>query len=172
MADETYDAVIIGAGNKALITAMYLAKYGGMKVALFERRHEAGGGWSTEQGAAPGFLGDLHCSVVSHTYHLATERDFPEWLELGGKITKPRVFSGVIFREDQSTIVLQNTTVDPTQEKSARSIARFSEKDAETWMKLGERFRQFFIPAILEFLYNPPPPPGELDALERLWQNP
>ena len=38
MADATYDAVVIGAGNKGLILAMYLARYGGMDVALFEFR--------------------------------------------------------------------------------------------------------------------------------------
>ncbi|MEE9568275.1 MAG: NAD(P)-binding protein, partial [Candidatus Binatia bacterium] len=42
MADETYDAIIVGGGNKALVTAIYLAKYGGMKVAIFEERHELG----------------------------------------------------------------------------------------------------------------------------------
>jgi len=50
MADKTFDAVIIGAGNKALILAMYLAKYGGMHVGLFEKRHEAGGGWTSDAG--------------------------------------------------------------------------------------------------------------------------
>ena len=43
MADETYDAIVIGGGAKGLITAMYLAKFGGMDVAIFERRHETGG---------------------------------------------------------------------------------------------------------------------------------
>ena len=44
MADASYDAVIIGGGNKALILGMYLARYGGMSVGIFERRHEIGGG--------------------------------------------------------------------------------------------------------------------------------
>ena len=43
MADKSYDAIIIGGGNKGLITGMYLAKYGGLDVAIFERRHEMGG---------------------------------------------------------------------------------------------------------------------------------
>jgi hypothetical protein len=32
MPDESFDAVIIGGGNKALFLAMYLMKYGGMSV--------------------------------------------------------------------------------------------------------------------------------------------
>ncbi len=49
MADRTYDAVIIGGGNKALLLAMYLIKYGGMTVGIFERRHEIGGCLATEE---------------------------------------------------------------------------------------------------------------------------
>jgi len=44
MPDATYDAVIIGGGNKALAVGMYLQTYGAMDVAIFERRHEIGGG--------------------------------------------------------------------------------------------------------------------------------
>ena len=43
MADKTYDAVIVGGGNKGLLLAMYLVKYGGLSVGVFERRHEIGG---------------------------------------------------------------------------------------------------------------------------------
>jgi ribulose 1,5-bisphosphate synthetase/thiazole synthase len=43
MSDLTYDAVICGGGNKALMLAMYLTKYAGMSCGIFERRHEIGG---------------------------------------------------------------------------------------------------------------------------------
>ncbi len=172
MADASYDAIIIGAGNKALILAMYLVKYGGMDVALFEKRHEAGGGWSSEESSAPGFLFDTHCTIVGGSYQLSTERDFPEWQELGGKVLYPPVSAGAIFSEDHSFMVLHTFSDDPSQQQSAKSIAKFSERDAETWVKLAERYRTDFTPAILEYYYNPPPPPGELDAFERLWKDP
>ena len=35
MADKTFDAVIVGGGNKALLLALYLRKYGGMSVGVF-----------------------------------------------------------------------------------------------------------------------------------------
>ena len=60
MADKTFDVVIVGGGNKGLVSAMYLAKYGGMEVGIFESHHELGGGWSTVERAAPGFLGPPH----------------------------------------------------------------------------------------------------------------
>ena len=36
MADASYDAVIIGGGNKALVLALYLAKYGGKMVDILK----------------------------------------------------------------------------------------------------------------------------------------
>jgi len=35
MADKTFDAVIVGGGNRGLVTAMYLSKYGGMEIGIF-----------------------------------------------------------------------------------------------------------------------------------------
>lgn len=177
MADVTYDAIIVGAGNKGLALAMYLLKYGGMSVALFEHRHEAGGGWTTDEGAAPGFLSDYHATQVSRGYHTALELDFPEWKELGcgkggGMYNTPRVSAGAIFEEDDSCIVIHSAMSDRSQERTAKSIARFSERDAESWVKLTERHRNLVAPAFLEFLHNPPPPWGEPDALERIMMDP
>ena len=60
MADKTYDVVIVGGGNKSLVTAMYLTKYGGLSVGMFEERHELGSGWSSEE-PSPGWGGNT-CS--------------------------------------------------------------------------------------------------------------
>lgn len=171
MADASYDAVIIGGGNKGLILAMYLARYGGMSVGIFERRHEAGGGWSTDEGAAPGFLADYHATSVTTGYHLTTVRDFPEWRELGGEISNVRVGTGAIFKDDDSSIVVYSNKVDPSGELTAKSIARFSERDAETWLKLQELNRQVFVPYYLEFIYNPAVTEGP-DAIDRLMADP
>ena len=171
MADATYDAVIIGAGNKALVLAMYLAKYGGMDVALFEKRHEAGGGWSSEDSPAPGFIADTHSSACAGIYHVPVEMDFPEWKELGGQYTTAR-FVGGVFMEDDSCITISGITADPTQEYTAKQIARFSERDAETWLKFNELHWKVIGRAGMEWLHTPPPPPGEPDAMERLLRDP
>ena len=78
MADKTYDAVIIGGGNKALLLAMYLIKYGGMTVGIFERRHEIGGCLCTEEISVPGFRGNPHANIILPWYYLPVLRDFPE----------------------------------------------------------------------------------------------
>jgi phytoene dehydrogenase-like protein len=39
MADKEYDVVFVGGGQKAIVAAMYLTKYGHLKVGLFEERH-------------------------------------------------------------------------------------------------------------------------------------
>ena len=40
MADKTFDAVIVGGGNKGLLLALYLTKYGGMSVSELKRTKE------------------------------------------------------------------------------------------------------------------------------------
>ena len=65
MADLTFDAVLCGGGNKSLVLAMYLARYAGMSVGVFERRHEIGGGLATEETAAPGFRGNTHANILA-----------------------------------------------------------------------------------------------------------
>ena len=83
MADKTYDAVIVGGGNKGLLLAMYLVKYGGMSVGVFERRHEIGGCCATEELSAPGFLGNTHANMILPWYFLPVLRDFPEFWDYG-----------------------------------------------------------------------------------------
>ena len=36
MADKSFDVVTVGGGNKAVVAAMYLTKYAGLKVGMFE----------------------------------------------------------------------------------------------------------------------------------------
>lgn len=52
-----YDVITIGAGHNALIASAYLAQ-AGLKVAVFERRHQVGGAVSTQE-IVPGYQFDL-----------------------------------------------------------------------------------------------------------------
>ncbi len=168
MADIAFDALIIGGGVKGLILGMYLARYGGLSVGIFEQRHEAGGGWSTDEGAAPGFLADYHAASISSAYHFTTQKDFPEWREFGGELTNPKVSMAAIFKEDDSSLLIYSPRFDRSGELTANSIARFSQRDAETWLKYQDLYNKVWVPYFMEFTHNPPPPPGEPDGLDKL----
>lgn len=139
MADVAFDAVIIGGGAKGLPAAIYLAKYGGMSVGIFERRHELGGGLASSESAAPGFTGDTHATEMFLYNWLPIEEDFPDFEEKGGKLAQFDVAQGVITREDQNGCAIYNNIIDPEQEKSAADIARYAgEKDADTYKKMWD----------------------------------
>jgi len=135
MPDATFDAVIVGGGNKALLLAMYLIKYGGMSVGIFERRHEIGGCLATEESSAPGFRGNTHANVILPWYYVPVWRDFPEFWDYGAQIDQYTCSDGAIFRNNQTCLAIYSEKHDPTQERTAKEIARFSEKDADRWLK-------------------------------------
>ena len=154
MADLTFDAVICGGGNKALMLAMYLSKYGGMSCGIFERRHEIGGGLATEEMAAPGFRGNTHANILLPWYYAPLYRDFPDFWEYGGQIDQYPVSSGAVFLDSETCISIYSKKHDSTQEKTAKQIARFSEKDAETWLRLwriweSDEFQRVMIDPLL-----------------------
>ena len=167
MADKSYDAIIIGGGTKGLTLAIYLAKYGKMDVAVFERRHELGGGWATEESPAPGFMSNNHANNIAEWYLNVYRWDFPDFEEKGVKWIPYKVSCGAIFREDHSCITFYGKANDPSHERTASEIARFSQKDADTYLKHRRFVDEVFGPASLEYFHNPPTPPGVPDAVER-----
>jgi phytoene dehydrogenase-like protein len=140
MADLAFDAVVVGGGNKGLVTALYLAAFGGMSVGIFEGRHELGGGWASDDAPAPGFIGDSHCANTNSRYFLPLLEDFPDFSEKSGGFVEMPVARSVILEEDHSCITIYGKSVDPDGTKTAAQIARFSEKDAEIWMKLYHNY--------------------------------
>lgn len=174
MADKSYDIVIVGAGNKVSVTAMYLTKYGGMSVGLFEDRHEAMTGWCGEDIPAPGCLMNQcsHYHVDAINYHKPLWEDIPEWKEYGAQYNVPRLSLAFIDKDEDCWCGFYSMSYDPTQEKTAKLIARYSQKDAETWLWLCDKINKYWQPAVLEWVFNPPPPIGVPDALEQLVANP
>jgi len=168
MADETFDAVICGGGNKALMLAMYLQKYAGMSVGIFERRHEIGGCLATEEISAPGFRGNTHANMIFPHHYPPLWRDFPEFWDYGGQWDQYLVSDGAVFRNNNTCLAIYSQKHDPTQERTAKEIARFSEKDAETWLKLwsvvdSEEAQR----AVADMAYNPPELGRAPEVLER-----
>ncbi len=138
MPDLTFDAVICGGGNKALMLAMYLSKYAGMSVGIFERRHEIGGGLATEETAAPGFRGNTHANIILPWYYAPLYRDFPEFWDYGGQYDQYLVSDGAVFKNNGKCLAIYSLKTDPTGERTAKEIAKFSQRDAEKWPKVIE----------------------------------
>ena len=127
--------------------AMYLMKYGGMSVGIFERRHEIGGCLATEETSAPGFGATPMPTSSLPMYYLPVWRDFPDFWEYGGRWDQHLCSDGFVFRNNETALGIYSTKYDPTQERTAEQIARFSKKDAERWVKTGGDGAQ---PGILE----------------------
>ena len=156
MPDETFDAVIVGGGTTALYTAMYLMKYGGMSVGIFERRHEIGGCMATEEAAAPGFRGNTHACMSFPWYHIPLYRDFPEFWEYGGKRDQYLVADGGSFIKEETCLAIYSWKDDPTQEKTARELARFSQKDADQWLRFWNLWQNDLMQGVqMDRLFNP-----------------
>ena len=156
MPDATYDAVIVGGGTKALFLAMYLMKYGSMTVGIFERRHEIGGCLATEEMTAPGFRSNTHANIMLPWYYVPVWRDFPQFWDYGAQIDQYLCSTGSIFLNNETCIAIYSDKHDPTQERSAREIARFSERDAEKWLKLSELDRSIEYQRVqMDSLFNP-----------------
>ena len=168
MWDASFDVVIIGGGNKALPLGMYLQRYGGMQVGIFERRHEMGGGLCSEESPVPGFIADHHATTIADWYWEVVLKDFPELKDRGLEWV-PYIYPiGGVFIEDNDCWILQGPYQDPTGEKTARDWERFSPRDAETFLKVWKGWREIIRPAFVKSMHTVAPPPHEPDDMEKL----
>lgn len=142
-----YDAAVIGAGHNGLTCAAYLAR-AGMKVLVVERYGAVGGLTITEEMAAPGFRSDVHASG----YLVAKLSPAPDELGLAGlglDIVTPDPNWAQVYPDGS------HFTFGRDVEATARSIARFSPRDAETWKRLYARYVAAK-PAIVAAMYSAP----------------
>ena len=127
-----YDAVVIGGGHNGLTSASYLAR-AGLKTLILEQYHMVGGMTITEEITLPGFRSDIH----AFGYQLANLSPAPRELGLerfGFELLRPDPNFSHVFPD--GGIVSMRRDI----EETARSIGRYSKKDAETWRKL---FREY-----------------------------
>ena len=149
MPDKSYDVVFVGGGQKAIVAAMYLAKYDGLKVCLFEERHELGTGWSSEEPAS-GYVGNTCSAGHIGWYQGPLYRDFPEFEDYGARYAYTTSATGTIF-DDQSCILQYSAfpDVDPDQTKTADLFSQYSQKDADTGLKLWDKGAKYWLPAMM-----------------------
>ncbi len=180
MADASYDVVIIGGGHNGLIAGGYLAM-NGLSVAIFERQHELGGGACSDELPLPAFVSNP-CAHSTRFHSHPAYRDF-NLAEKGLDLVFPPVGQGAAWPDGKCIVTYPTWPVvdkmtgrtefsQENMDKTFKSFATVSEQDAETGARILELFHTKWLAASHEVIYNPPPPWGEKDALEKLLDDP
>lgn len=148
---DSVDIVVIGAGQNGLIAANYL-KAAGFSVIVVERRLESGGGLTGEEPTLNGFwhtTGNLF-QDVSAILPFMTDLDLAQY---NGRWITPEVQSSLPLADGRWLVVYSDL------ERTARSIAAFSPRDAARWRTIVEAFRAD-LPAIRAHLTSPAEDPA------------
>ena len=146
---------------------------GGVRGISKPRRHEAGGGWSSEESPAPGHVANTCSHFHSYLYHHAPVWiDFPEWKEYGAQVCLPEVGQSVVFREDDTWAGHYTVWQEGWRDKSYNLLKRFSEKDAETYAYYMDKWWDSLYAATIEWAFSPALPLGQQDVMDKFVMNP
>src|SRR5438445_298260 len=159
---QIYDAIIVGGGHNGLVTAGYLAR-AGWKVLVLERRKVVGGACVTEE-LFPGFK----ISTTSYLNSLLQSKVIADLeLERFGYKVYPKNPSYFQPFPDGRYMIFWSEVRD-----TQREIAKFSQRDAETFPRYEEhldRLARFIEPTLLMTPPNLfPPRLGDLPKLASL----
>ena len=143
---NTRDVVIIGGGHNGLITAYYLAK-AGFKPLVLERRPQVGGAAITDE-FHPGF----RCSTLAHSAGPLLPKIVRDMqLEKHGmKLITPDTCVSALLPDGRALSLY------PDENKSAQSIAAFSQKDAAKYPEFAASLAKIS-KVIAEALSTTPP---------------
>lgn len=156
--DETYDAIILGAGHNGLILQTYLAR-AGLETLAIERRDEPGGGLAVlEDPHHPGLLHNTHAFFLRAITGMPWYRD----LDLeghGAQLIEPELNVAMLTRD--GGVLEWWTDIDRTVE----SFAQISERDAHTLRRWFNEFGPVVEKILIPEATTPPIPPDERRAL-------
>ncbi len=153
-----FDIVIVGGGPNGLTAGCYLAR-NGLRVVIVDRRTELGGAVATEELRQPGFKHNTHAIYMPMVDYAPAYKD----LELE-KHQLEHIFPEVQFAmsfSDDSSLCISNEL-----EKTCKSIAQFSKKDADTYRDFYKRAQVMMDEFIAPSTYVQPMP--AFDQLGRL----
>lgn len=146
-----FDVVVVGGGHHGLTCAAYLAR-AGADVCVLEGRHEWGGALYTAEPTAPGFCHNIHANFMEFLHIMPFFEDF-DLQSLGARTIYPEVQAGMAFKDGRPPVlVYRNDDIEAT----ARTFARYSQRDADTWRDLKAKANTLE-PLMAAGLYTPPP---------------
>jgi phytoene dehydrogenase-like protein len=147
MSEQTFDVIVIGAGENGLILGNYLGK-AGLKVLVCERRLESGGGLSTEESTV---IGSWHNTGAFYhdTVDITPVHKDLDLEDFNTVYLQPPVQSSVVRSDGESLTVFSDT------ERTASEIARWSKEDAATWRRHCQTFQSALATKYRPYLLNP-----------------
>ena len=162
MSGDESDIVVIGAGHNALAAAAYLAK-AGLSVTVLEARDTIGGGTMTEELTGPGFLHDTFST--GHPWLLTNPIYTADELEI--------FRAGLSYVGNDPIVVFpfpdgESITVWRDKHRTAAELARFSRRDAETWIEHYDEWERLYPVHLARSTHapgeNPAPSGSEAEA--------
>jgi len=154
--ERTYDGIIIGAGQHGMILGTYLARVG-LKILLVERRLAYGGGLMTEEVTQPGFYHNLHS--INHFQISETPWFKDLGLEARVNYITPRYEFGQAHHDGTALVLGRDL------EETVANIARFSQKDADTFRAWNRKAEEMTARILMAERYAEPLPQTEREAL-------
>lgn len=155
MAGGTYDFVVLGGGHNGLLTTAYLAK-AGFKVCCLEANDEFGGGTRSQE-IAPGYIADtggmVH-NMISKT-PIVRGDELGLFSKYGLEYCYLDSLFCSIFPDDTNLVMTKDI------DQSCQNIAKFSEKDAETYLEFNRYMTKMLSVAGIGS-QSPPPPYGAM----------
>jgi len=131
--EQGYDVIIIGAGPNALAIGAYLSR-AGEKVLLLEKRFEAGGGLVTEQVTLPDYYHNTHAVYMMMVDYAPVYADFEFETRYGVRHICPELQVTMPLSDGRSLCMYRDV------ERTCASIAKFSQKDADSYREMHHRF--------------------------------
>jgi phytoene dehydrogenase-like protein len=153
-----YDGIIVGTGHNSLVLQAYAGQTG-LRTLSIDRAETFGGGLSTiEHPTGSGFLHNVH----SFFHRGVTSLPWYRELELerhGAKYLQPDLNVAMIGRDGRSLQWWSDF------EKTAESVARFNQQDADTLRRWRDAFRPVVRNILIPEAQSPPRPSEERQSL-------